>query len=645
MKKIIKLLTIFLAFILVFTSVTACKPSEKEEGKENVPVASGILVENGTSAYKIIISKNYSDTIYFAATEMQAFICQATGVTIPISLDTAITLDEDSRYISIGKTSILEGVDDGVDYSAMKNDGFMLRSKNDCLFINGASDRGTLYGVYDYLEKCVGVRFLASDYTYVPSLSKLDFYTIDQIEIPAFQLRLFLTQPFYTDALFATRMRMTGGEHFNIDERYGGGANINGFCHNTISFVPTGTYFNTAEDKQKNAHMYNVNSAGEAVDICFTDGVAEDGSLDTSMELSAAKVAIETLKNKVRSTSKDTTLFFFAMQDTTVECQCSRCLTRAQKYLRSGNVVRMTNLVAKEVNEWCKNEYDGRDVELIMFAYNQTVYAPVDDNGNPLDATCIPNEYVHVRIAPINQNQYYSVNEDKNYVLGKTIEAWGKLTPNIMVWNYHTFYADFACYFPTSRTWKADLKTYENIGATYMMMQSDHINASDWQDKIDAFVASKMLWDTDSDITALQNEFIELYYGESAKAVKEIMGRLDEKFYEVALLNETNINIYQKRIYDTKYYPIAFLEGLLDVINGEIEKATVAGNTQLVTRLNEVKLTPLYMIVRSVKSYYADSRQIYDTVKEFVDIATSLNFERISEGIRVGELKIEYGIK
>jgi hypothetical protein len=391
--------------------------------------------------------------------------------------------------------------------------------------------------------------------------------------------------------------------------------------------------------------MYNINAAGEAVDICFTDGVAEDGSLDTSMELSAAKVAIETLKNKVRSTSKDTTLFFFAMQDTTVECKCSRCLDRAKKYLRSGNVVRMTNLVAKEVNEWCKNEYDGRTVELIMFAYNQTVYAPVDDNGNPLDATCVPNKYVHVRIAPIGQNQYYSVTEEKNYVLGKTIEAWGRLTPNIMVWNYHTFYADFSCYFPTARTWKADLKKYEDIGATYMMMQSDHINKSDWQDKIDAFVASKMLWDTDSDITALQNEFIELYYGESANAVKEIMGRLDEKFYEVSLLNESIINIYEKKIYDTKYYPIAFLEGLLDIINGEIEKATVAGNTVLATRLNEVKLTPLYMIVRSVKSYYADSKKIYDTVKEFVDIANALNYERISEGIRVGQLNIEYGIK
>lgn len=645
MKKLTKIIMILLAFTLILTSVTACKPKESETQKEKEPVASGILVENGQSVYKILISKDYTNTIYFAATEMQSFIYQATGVSIPITLDAAVVLNEDSRYISIGETSILEGVDDDVDYSAMKGDGFMVRSKGDCLFINGVSDRGTLYGVYDYLEKCVGIRFLTSDYTYVPSLSKLDFYTIDIIEIPAFPLRVFLAQNFYTDALFAARMRMTGGEFFTADPRYGGGANINGFCHNTISFVPTGTYFNTAEDKVKNAHMYNVDSSGEAVDICFTDGVAEDGSLDTSMELSAAKVAIETLKNKVKSTSKETTLFFFAMQDTTVECKCSRCLTRAQKYARSGNVVRMTNLVAKEVNEWCKNEYDGRRVELIMFAYNQTVYAPVNDNGKPLDATCIPNEYVHVRIAPINQNQYYSIKEDKNSVLGKTIEAWGKLTPNIMVWNYHTFYSDFLCYFPTTRTWRADLKTYENIGATYLVMQSDYINSCDWQDKIDVYVASKMLWDTDSDITALQNEFIELYYGEAAQAIKEIMGRLDEKFFEVSLLNETNINIYQNKIYDTKYYPIAFLEGLLDIINGEIKKATVAGNTVLATRLNEVKLTPLYMIVRSVKSYYADSQQVYDTVKEFIDIASSLGLSRVSEGKTLDELKIEYGIK
>jgi hypothetical protein len=296
----------------MLTSVTACKPSETDEPVEKVPVVSGVLVDNGESVYKIIISKDYTDTVYFAATEMQSFIYQATSVKIPIALDTGVTIDEDSRYISIGKTSILEGVDSDVDYSVMKSDGFMLRSKDDCLFINGVSDRGTLYGVYDYLEKFVGVKFLTADYTYVPKVSKLNFYDIDQVEIPAFQIRVFLAQPFYTDALFAARMRMTGGEFFPADEKYGGGANIYGFSHNTISFVPTGTYFSTAEDKVKNAHMYNVDGDGNAVDICFTDGVADDGSLDTSMELSAAKVAIENLKDRVRNTSKDTTLFFFA---------------------------------------------------------------------------------------------------------------------------------------------------------------------------------------------------------------------------------------------------------------------------------------------------------------------------------------------
>ena len=648
MKKFIKFITFVLTLTILFTSVTACKPKQQENKPEEgnkTPVVSGVLVDNGTSPYRIIISKDYTDTIYFAATEMQNFINQATGVSLPISLDTSITINEDSRYIFIGKNSVLTDIDSDIDYSKLNGDGFILRSKDDCLFINGANDRGTLYGVYDYLEKCVGVRFLTADYTYVPSLTKLDFYTIDHKEIPAFPLRVFLAKSFYTDSLFAARMRMTGGEHFAASEKYGGGANINGFAHNTISFVPTGTYFSTAEDKVKNAHMYNIDSSGNAVDICFTDGVAEDGSLDTTMELSAAKVAIESLKNRVRETSKDTTLFFFAMQDTTVECQCNRCLTRAKKYLRSGNVVRMTNLVSKEVNEWCQKEYDGRRVELIMFAYNQTVYAPVDGDGNALDATCIPNEYVHVRIAPINQNQYYSVTEDKNFALGKTIDAWGNLTPNIMVWNYHTFYSGFACYFPTQRTWKADLKRYQEIGATYMLMQSDHVNSSDWQDKMDIYVASKMLWNTDSDITALQNEFIDLYYGKSAQAIKEVMGRLDEKFFEVALTNEVTIQIYQSKIYDTKYYPIAFLEGLLDIINAEIEKATVAGDTALVTRLNEVKLTPLYMIVRNVKSYYADSQQVYNTVKEFVDIASTLDFSRVSEGKNIDDIKIEYGIK
>ena len=47
-------------------------------------------------------------------------------------------------------------------------------------------------------------------------------------------------------------------------------------------------------------------------------------------------------------------------------------------------------------------------------------------------------------------------------------------------------------------------------------MQSDHKNFNDWQDRIDCYVTSKMLWNPDRDVTELQEEFVSLYYGPAA---------------------------------------------------------------------------------------------------------------------------------
>ncbi len=646
MKKFIKILTLILALILTFSTVTACQPDKKPTdggGPNKPPVADGILVENAVSDYKIVIGKEYSQTEYFAATEMQTFIEQSTGARLPVVLDTAVAYDENTKVISIGNTSFVSEVDSNVNYSTFNEDGFFLKSKGKSLFINGACDRGTLYGVYDYLEKYVGVKFLAKDCTYVPTLNKLDFLMLDETEIPAFAIRVFLTGSIFSDSLFLARNRMHAQEHVTASEQYGGDIAMNGFCHNTITFVPTGTYYATADQKLQNKHMYNVNSAGEAVDICFTDGIAEDGGIDETLEISAFKVALETLKNKIKNEKRDdVSLYLFGMMDTTLDCQCSRCVTRAAKYGRSGNVVRFNNLLAREINKWTQEEYDGREINLLMFAYNNTDAAPLKQSNGKVDPTCVPDEHVYVRIAPINQNHYYSMKESQNTNYWNKIKDWGDLTPNICIWNYHTYYTNFAWYFPTTRAWKSDLTTYRDMGAYYVLMQSDHKNDNDWQDKIDLYIASKMLWDPDQDVAALQKDFIDHYYGEYAYIVKDVMGRLDERVHEIALTGEVVFGLYVHQVKDAKFYPISFLEGICAILDNAIETAK---GTEYESRLKEVLITPLYMIVENVKSYYPDSEKVYNTVKKFVELAEEINFTFISEGGRLETLRNQYGIK
>ena len=62
-------------------------------------------------------------------------------------------LRDDMKKDIDNKTALLEQADFDVDYSSMNIDGFIIRTVGNMIFINGANNRGTLYGVYDFLEK------------------------------------------------------------------------------------------------------------------------------------------------------------------------------------------------------------------------------------------------------------------------------------------------------------------------------------------------------------------------------------------------------------------------------------------------------------------------------------------------------------
>ena len=84
-KVMRRLLCLLLCAILVF-GMTACKDKQGDSlAEEDVwvitdPTTNTYIVKNGVSPYKILIPENYSDQLYFAATEMQYFFELITGV-------------------------------------------------------------------------------------------------------------------------------------------------------------------------------------------------------------------------------------------------------------------------------------------------------------------------------------------------------------------------------------------------------------------------------------------------------------------------------------------------------------------------------------------------------------------------------------
>ena len=83
-----------------------------------------VLIKDGKSDYKIIISAKANECETFAAQELQKYIQKTTGADFPIEKETA-GVKLGGKYISIGETSLAAALDT----SNLNLDGFRLKTE------------------------------------------------------------------------------------------------------------------------------------------------------------------------------------------------------------------------------------------------------------------------------------------------------------------------------------------------------------------------------------------------------------------------------------------------------------------------------------------------------------------------------------
>src|SRR6185436_14622538 len=127
----------------------------------------------------------------------------------------------------------------GIDVSKLGEDGFVLRTVGEGLWIAGATGRATLYGVYAFLEDYLGCRWYSSKVSRIPTRARIRLEPVNSTQIPAFGFR----EVFYRDAMnpeFAARLRLNGNSNLEPGERPWGT-----WCHSLYDFVPPEKHFQT----------------------------------------------------------------------------------------------------------------------------------------------------------------------------------------------------------------------------------------------------------------------------------------------------------------------------------------------------------------------------------------------------------------
>lgn len=282
-----------------------------------------------------------------AALELQKYIKKTADITLPAYRDTV--REEQEKEILVGKTNRENG-DFVIDYSDVTVEGYTIVTKNGKLVISGGEIKGTLYGVYRFIEKYLGWIFASSHKAYAfeteyaagETVMTEDRYARDKIdiadgicEVENSQIDAMAYCDFGMTQEWQDKMRIASNR-VTLDDGVQTG-------------LPLAIFGNDWEAWQMGRLGANPCYSNQAV-------------LDRAADMTLQRVAMNYPSLKSYS---------FAPFDSYLYCTCPRCLAiNREEGTRGGTYFRLVKYVADKVAE----KYP--DVIIYPSAYGQTQGAP-----------------------------------------------------------------------------------------------------------------------------------------------------------------------------------------------------------------------------------------------------------------------------
>lgn len=595
--------------------------------------------------YSVVISSAATATEKYAAEQLIKYVSEVTGKTLNYSADGS---RGGEKVISVGRTASLEAAGVKAEKSELGSDGFVIKTDGETLYICGGEDRGTLYGVYDFLEYFLGVKFLTADATYVPENPSACVYKADRTEIPAFDYRVYLDpSSFFNDSTELTTARRFTSEYLKIPESAGGNLKwYQGYdTHNSLQWVKitkylkngkidpvyTEAFANDGENVVTDEHIGGL--CLYAADLCYTDGINEDGTYKTetvnadgTARKTAIGMAIEGMTEVIKNDKDNNNYYLFGQTDIfSRPCLCTRCVAAAKKYGDSGIMIRFINALAKAVEEFAAEEKIDREIDVVTFAYQWSAQPPVDKNADGTytvkSEMCVPRANVTVRLAPIGMNRFVAYDDpaqDNNVYGSDYMEKWASICNKFMVWDYTTYNPRHYWWYPAYTTWHDRLTDMKNMGVVYAMLQSNYQERTIYQTIFEPYVASKMLWNPDYDMNELIEEFNRYYFGEiGGKYAAEYVSLMTAKCYSELAAND------YKEATALSFANKGFLKSMIALIDEAEEKVKQSADTEenktaYVQRLEVLKFQPRYMYLYDYMKYEADQVMMNIEAKKFI---------------------------
>ena len=450
-----------------------------------------IAVRGETDVCKIVVPKGTAAAEWYAAEELRDFTAKATGVILSIVADDA-PLPE--RAVLIGETKYTAkvlGEEDGGNRAALGTDGFRIVAKPPHVLVLGTAERGTLYGVYELLERFAGCRWYASWHTVVPKADRFAVPSdLDETHVPAIAMR----DPYWYDAVkhpkFAARLRVNSSyqrrnapKYGGNPYRFGGGLDV---CHTFDKLIPFSKY------GKEHPEWFSKNGRQP----CLTN--PDVLAIVTSNVLSRIRM------------DPDAKFYGVSQNDGGGRCLCERCkAVEAEEGSGSGPVVRFVNAVAEAVEK----EFPDKLIETLAYDYSIEPPKKTRLRRNAMVCLCC-NGVDFAR--PIETSPYPPTVKFKGW-----IDKWGAQSEILYLWDYFGFFKDYPLPKAEFRRMQPNMRFFRDHNVKMMFLNGSYNGGHGDFAELKTWLMSRLMWNPDLDMEKTLDDFFKGYYGKAAPFVRE----------------------------------------------------------------------------------------------------------------------------
>jgi len=447
--------------------------------------------------WDIVVDSKAIPSEKYAAEEFQYWFEKATRIALPVYHK----IDEMAHHVIIGQNVPLSKNVLSIDAAKLGGEGFHVAIQQELVAIVGGRPRGTLYGVYQFLEDGLGIRFLTSEHTHAPKADKAKIPCGEYSYKPPFSFRWSYYRENSNAPEFAARLRVNT---VTPDVKLGGNTPQNLINHSFHWLVPFSKYgeahpeYYALVDGKRHA-----DTAGGGPQLCVTNP-------------DVIKVAAE---SAIRYIDEHPGLknISVSQADTNKYCRCDACEEINQREgTPMGSQLAFVNAVAELV------EKAHPDVKVGTLAYWYTRKAP---------ETIRPRHNVQIQLCSIECCTLHPIDDPdcpKNQAFCNDMNDWGKISNDIWVWNYNTNFRAYDLPFPNLRSIGPNVRYFLSNNVKGLFMQANGNGTSGELSELRNYIIAKMIWNPHLDDKAVRDQFIRLHYEGAAQPIMDYIEMLHD---------------------------------------------------------------------------------------------------------------------